>query len=135
MSQPGQKLFDLMPALYRIKDAQMAQSMGLPAGPLQSLLAVIEEQLALLADDLEQRYDDLFIETCAPWVIPHIGGLIGYQAVYANVAPSVSSPRAEVGQTISLRRRKGTVPVLEQHDRDATLWGAHAVEVFHVHPN
>jgi hypothetical protein len=127
----GQKLFDLLPALYRIKDGQLAQAQSLSMGPLQSLLALIEEQLAVVAEDMDQLYDDQFIETCALWVIPYIGDLIGYRAVN-GVAAAVASPRAEVANTISLRRRKGTVLVLEQLARDVTGWGAHAVEFFKV---
>ncbi len=126
---PRTRLFDLLPALYRLKDAQVAASQQLAQGPLQALLALIEEQLAVVANDLEQLYDDQFIETCAPWVIPYIGDLIGYQPVH-GVAPAVASPRAEVAHTISFRRRKGTVLVLEQLARDVTGWGAHAVEFF-----
>src|SRR5215470_9777225 len=100
-------------------------------GPLQSLLMLIGEQLAVIAEDLDQLYDDQFIETCAPWVIPYIGDLIGYQPVN-GVAPAVASPRAEVAHTISFRRRKGTVLVLEQLARDVTGWGAHAVEMFKI---
>src|SRR5215472_17222199 len=165
MSSPSQQLFDLLPALYRLKDAQLAQSQNLltadeqsqltflqaqpqplpPAqqqqldallakaerGPLQSLLMLIGEQMAIMADDLDELYDDQFIETCAPWVIPYIGDLIGYQSVN-GVAPAVASPRAEVAHTISFRRRKGTVLVLEQLARDVTGWGAHAVEMFKI---
>ncbi len=165
MNATGSRLFDLMPALYRLKDAAYAQAHNLltPAeqtrlktlqalppplppvqqqelqallakaarGPLQSLLMLIEEQLAIVSEDLNQLYDDQFIETCAPWVIPYIGDLIGYQEV-KGVAPSVASPRAEVAHTISFRRRKGTVLVLEQLARDVTGWGAHAVEFFKV---
>jgi hypothetical protein len=129
VSAQRQSLFDLLPALYRLRDAQLAQSLSGAPGPLQSLLMLIDEQFALLADDLIQRYDDEFIETCAPWVIPYIGDLIGYQLVN-GVAPAVASPRAEVADTVSLRRRKGTVLVLEQLARDVTGWGAHAVEFF-----
>src|SRR5215471_439127 len=163
MSSAPQQLFNLLPALYRLKDAQLAQSQNLltadeqsqltflqaqpqplaPAqqqqldallakaacGPLQSLLMLIGEQMAIMSEDLDQLYDDQFIETCAPWVIPYIGDLIGYQSVN-GVAPAVASPRAEVAQTISLRRRKGTALVLEQLARDVTGWGAHAVEFF-----
>jgi hypothetical protein len=128
---PRTKLFDLLPALYRLKDAQVAASQQLSQGPLESLLALIEEQLAVVASDLDQLYDDQFIETCAPWVIPYIGDLIGYQPVH-GVAPAVASPRAEVAHTISFRRRKGTVLVLEQLARDVTGWSAHAVELFKV---
>ena len=92
---------------------------------------MIQEQLAILAEDLDQLYDDQFIETCAQWVIPYIGDLIGYQSV-KGIAPAIDNPRSEVAETISLRRRKGTVLVMEQLARDVTAWGAHAVEFFQV---
>jgi hypothetical protein len=129
MTFDGQKLYDLLPALYRLRDAQLAQSQNVSQGPLQALINVIAEQFAAIEEDLEQLYDDQFIETCAPWVIPYIGDLIGYQPVY-GIAAAVASPRAEVAHTISFRRRKGTVLVLEQLARDVTGWGAHAVEFF-----
>jgi hypothetical protein len=155
-------LFSLVPAVYRLRDAQMAQSQTLltvaeqaqlvfleslstltadqqaqlesllaksQRGPLESLLMVIDEQLAVMAEDLDQLYDDQFIETCAQWVIPYIGDLIGYQSIN-GITPTVDNPRSEVAETISLRRRKGTVLVLEQLARDVTGWGAHAVEYF-----
>ena len=162
------QLFDLLPAVYRIRDAGIAQSLTLltPAeqatlealqlmqassallsvdqqaqldellakasqGPLQSLLMLVQEQVAAVEYDIEQLYDDQFIETCAPWVIPYIGDLIGYRAV-KGIAPAIDNPRSEVAETISLRRRKGTVLVMEQLARDATGWGAHAVEMFQV---
>ncbi len=169
MSMQGLDLFQLLPAVYRLRDAQLAQSLPLltpeesatlaalqlltaplmpplppdqqalfdqltakaSRGPLQSLLMVIQEQLGIVAEDLDQLYDDQFIETCAPWVIPYIGDLIGYQSV-RGIAPSIDNPRAEVANTISFRRRKGTVLVMEQLARDATAWGAHAVEFFRV---
>jgi hypothetical protein len=129
MSFDGQKLFSLLPALYRLRDSQLAQSQNLAQGPLQDLMMLIAEQLGAVEEDLDQLYDDQFIETCAPWVITYIGDLIGYQSV-KGVASAVSNPRAEVAHTISFRRRKGTVLVLEQLARDVTGWGAHAVEFF-----
>ncbi len=165
MSFDGAKLFNLLPALYRLRDAQFAQSQNLlsaaetaelaaldalpppltpdqkirretlaakaASGPLHALLTLIGEQIAAVEQDIDELYDNQFIETCAPWVIPYIGDLIGYQAVH-GVAPAVASPRAEVAHTISFRRRKGTVLVLEQLARDVTGWGAHAVEFFQV---
>lgn len=157
-------LFNLLPAVYRIRDIELAQSRNMltpsesaeltalrglgtlspdqqarldeledkaSRGPLQSLLLVIQEQLALVAEDLDQLYDNHFIETCAPWVIPYIGDLIGYQSV-KGIAAAVDNPRSEVAETISLRRRKGRVLVMEQLARDVTGWGAHAVEMFQV---
>ncbi|WP_375411389.1 hypothetical protein [uncultured Bradyrhizobium sp.] len=97
-------------------------------GPLASLLAVFAEQVAVLQEDLDQLYDDQFIETCADWVVPYIGELVGSQALHGIA--TIASPRAEVGHTIAYRRRKGTVPVIEQVARDVTGWNASAVEFF-----
>jgi hypothetical protein len=98
-------------------------------GPLESLLAVIAEQLAVLDEDLAQSYDDHFIETCADWAVPYLGDLIGYRALHGDV-PEVASPRAEVAHTIAYRRRKGTASMLEQLARDVTGWEAAVVEYF-----
>jgi hypothetical protein len=131
MSFTGKILFDLLPAYYRTRDSQLAAAANLARGPLQSLLLLIAEQVGAVEEDLGQLYDDQFIETCAPWVIPYIGDLIGYQSV-KGIAAQVANPRAEVAHTISFRRRKGTALVLEQLARDVTGWGAHAVEFFQL---
>ncbi len=129
MSLENQDLFELLPAVHRIRDAELARSLGLERGPLEELVAVLAEQIAVAGEGLEQLYDDLFIETCADWVVPYIGDLVGYQALH-SVTPKVASPRAEVAHTIALRRRKGTALVLEQLARDVTGWDARAVEYF-----
>lgn len=169
VNPPGLNLFDLLPAVYRTYDMQLAQSLpllnireqatlaqlklltapGMPAlaadqqalldelnskasrGPLQSLLLVMQEQISIVANDLDQLYDDQFIETCAEWVIPYIGDLIGYQSVH-GINAAIDNPRSEVANTIAFRRRKGTVLVMEELARDATGWGAHAVEFFRI---
>ena len=117
------KLYRLLPAIYRIRDTKQG-------GPLRDLLSVISEQIAVLEEDLEQLYDDQFIETCAPWVIPYIGDLIGYQAL--QVVPKISSPRTEVANTIAYRQRKGTAAIIEQIARDITGWDACVVEFFQL---
>jgi hypothetical protein len=66
MSIDSEQLYNLLPAIYRIRDAERGE-------PLKALLAVIAEQAAVLEEDLAQLYDDQFIETCAEWVIPYIG--------------------------------------------------------------
>lgn len=122
MSFDAETLYRLLPAVYRLRDAEQGE-------PLRALIAVLAEQLGVIEDNIEQLYDDQFIETCADWVVPYIGDLIGYQAGYAKPS-GVGSPRAEVAQTIALRRRKGTAAVLEQLARDVTGWNARAVEFF-----
>jgi len=122
----------LIPPLSIDQESRLAELTAKSTrGPLQSLLLVIQEQLGILAADLDQLYDDQFIETCAQWVVPYIGDLIGYQSI-KGIASTVDNPRSEVANTISLRRRKGTVLVMEQLARDITAWGAHAVEFFRV---
>jgi hypothetical protein len=118
------KLYSLLPTIHRIRDAEQG-------GPLAALLAVIAEQIAAVEENIEQLYDDQFIETCAPWVVPYIGDLVGFRTVYTET-PGVGSPRAEVAHTIALRRRKGTAAVLEQLARDVTDWEARAVEFFQI---
>lgn len=129
MSFDQEKLLSLLPAFYRLRDAAVAEELGLGEGPLASMLGVIAEQIAVIEEDLEQLQDDAFIETCADWAVPYIGDLIGYRTLY-GVAPRVANPRAEVAHTIAYRRRKGTALVLEQLARDVTGWNASAVEFF-----
>ncbi|MDF3308897.1 hypothetical protein P3H15_28180 [Rhodococcus sp. T2V] len=124
-------LYELLPAIHRIRDAALAASTGLERGPQEELLALFADEIGAVEENLEQLYEDLFIETCADWVTPYIGDLISYRALY-GVVPSVASPRAEVADTIALRRRKGTALVLEQLARDVTGWPACAVEFFEL---
>src|SRR5262245_31913644 len=122
MNPEADKLYRLLPALYRVRDAEQGE-------PLRALCAVIAEDIAVLRENLDQLYDDQFIETCADWVAPYIGELIGYRSLH-GVAPRIASPRAEVANTIAFRRRKGTALMLEELARNVTDWPARTVEFF-----
>jgi hypothetical protein len=122
MNPEAERLYQLVPALYRIRDAEQGF-------PLQALCAVLGEEIAALRENLDQLYDDQFIETCADWVAPYIGDLIGYRPIHGVTERTVST-RAEVANTIAYRRRKGTATVLEQLARDVTGWNARVVEFF-----
>ena len=124
MNTTADRLYELLPAIHRIRDAEQGY-------PLRELLAVIADQVAAMEENLEQLYDDQFIETCAPWVAPYIGDLIGYRTLH-GVVPNVASPRADVANTIRYRRRKGTASMLEQLARDVTGWPARALEFFQL---
>ena len=124
MSFDADRLYDLLPAVYRIRDQERGE-------PLKALLSVIVGQVAILEEDLAQLYDDQFIETCAPWVVPYIGELIGITGL-PGTGGQIVTPRAEVAHTIGYRRRKGTAAVLEQLARDVTGWPARAVEFFQI---
>src|SRR5574341_2035101 len=124
MSIDVERIYSLLPAIYRIRDAEQGE-------PLKRLLAVVAEQVAVLEEDLAQLYDDQFIETAADWVLSYIGDLIGYRALNGGI-PQIASPRAEVANTIGYRRRKGTVAVLEELAHAVTGWDARAVEFFQL---
>lgn len=139
------RLYDLLPALYRIADAQQN-------GQLRALLETITTQADALRDNTQQLWDDFFIETCQRWVVPYIGELVGNiplhdldltaaaataKALFEGflLGPDFKPPgairlRADVAKTIYYRRRKGTPPMLEELARDVTGWDAHVVEFF-----
>lgn len=124
MSFDEKSLYELLPAIYRIRDAEQGE-------PLKALLKVIAEQAAGLEENLAQLYDDQFAETCAPWVLPYIGELIGITGLPGTSLQALS-PRAEVAHTIAYRRGKGTAATLEQLARDVSGWPARAVEFFQL---
>jgi hypothetical protein len=117
-------LYDLLPSVYRIRDAEHE-------GALAALTAVLAAEVDVVDRDIERLYDDLFIETCQPWVVPYIADLLVVRGLYA-VAPGTASQRAYVANTIAYRRRKGTLAVLEQLAFDVTGWRAKAVEFFQL---
>jgi hypothetical protein len=122
MSLNAQQLYELLPAVFRGRDT----SNGLP---LRALMQVIADQSSILEDNIRQLYDDEFIETCAQWVIPYIGDLVGTSPVY-EIGAATQGRRAEVANTIGYRRRKGTLLALEQVCMDVSGMPAAAVEFF-----
>lgn len=122
MSLDARRLYALLPAVHRIRD-------DASGGALEALVALFARELEALEEDIEQLYDDQFIETCADWVVPYLGDLIGYRPL-AGIEADVASPRAEVANTIAFRRRKGTALMLEQLARDLVGRPAHVAEFF-----
>jgi hypothetical protein len=110
------RLLELLPAVYIDQDADQGDV-------LRALLRIVAEQVDVVERDVAELYDDLFIETCRSWVVPYIGDLVGNDPLR-----DVVRSRADVAKTIPYRRRKGTLPMLEELARDVTGWGAHAVE-------
>ena len=116
-------LYDLLPAVYRMADARQGK-------PLRALLRVIEEEMNGLEGDIEGLYDDWFIETCADWVIPYIGDLLGIEGMqYISGGWNL---RSYVANALAYRRRKGTAAVLDKVAHDVTGWPAHSVEFFRL---
>lgn len=140
------RLYNLMPALYRERDER-------EGSPLRDLLRIVTEQADIVHSDIELLWDNFFIETCQRWVIAYIGDLISNNLLHdaqnlkapdtaRELFPDLTGPdlraanairtRADVAKTIYYRRRKGTLPMLEELVRDVTGWAAHAVEFFEL---
>jgi hypothetical protein len=122
MNASTSPIYSLLPAVFRTRDTALG-------GPLQALFEVMEGQYGIVRQNAWQLYNDQFIETCAPWVIPYIAQLIGYDTVYTAALVSPDS-RAEVANTIGYRRRKGTLVALEQITHDVSGRSTMAVEEF-----
>ena len=118
-----ERLYELLPAIYRIRDAENGE-------PLHALLTIMGDELARIEEDIAGLHDDWFIETCAEWVIPYIGDLLGVRGLHQLAEVGDFSQRGYVANTLRYRRRKGTAPVLEQLARDVTGWPARVVEYF-----
>ena len=128
-------LYDLLPAIYRMRDAEQRY-------PLRALLRVIAEQVNVVEDDISQLYENWFIETAEDWAVPYIADLIGYRQVLEvgegnNITTQEGRelgrlliPRREVANTIRFRRRKGTLSLLELLAADVAGLPARAVEFF-----
>ena len=137
MTERSDRLYELLPAIYRLRDAEQGY-------PLKALLRVIADQVNLVEDDIRQLYDNWFIETAQDWVVPYLGDLIGYQLVHEAGEPSEGAsdegaarnkiliPRRDVANTVRYRRRKGTLPILEELARDVADWPARAVEFYRL---
>jgi hypothetical protein len=135
MNQNPDFLYDLIPVIYRLRDAAQGS-------PLQALLRVIAEQAAVVEQDIAHLYENWFIETCEDWVVPYIGALVDYSPVSTGPNPGtgaralarerITIPRREVANTIRYRRRKGTLSVLEDLAEAVAGWPARAVEFYRL---
>jgi hypothetical protein len=134
MTARPDRLYDLLPVVYRMRDAEQGY-------PLRDFLRMLSSQADVLEQDIARLYDNWFIETCDDWVVPYIGDLLGYTLLpeAATLGEDgrrdaslgrVLAPRADVANTIDARRRKGTLSLLEDLSRDAAGWPARAVEFY-----
>lgn len=144
MAYERNTLYNLLPAIYRERDAELNY-------PLRGVLNLIGDHAVLLDQNIAQTHRNIFIETCEKWVIPYIGDLVSNNLLFdssriadANVAqtlfpdlqgrdlrpPVAARVRTDVARTIYYRRRKATPRMLEELARDVTGWPAHVVEFF-----
>ena len=122
-----------MPAVHQIRDSENGEH-----APRFSTL--IGEQTQQLQDDVDQLYDNWFVETCDDWIVPYIGDLVGFRRSGAAGEPADAItprgqllnrflyPRRKIANLVRRRRRKGTLSVLEDMAKDVTGWSSRAVE-------
>jgi hypothetical protein len=117
------KLWNLLPAIYRSLDTDVFNSNG----PLRELVNRVGLQAAILRRSIDRLWEDQSIESCDDWVIAYIGDLLA-----TNLVSSLDArgQRLDVAKTIYYRRRKGTVAVLEEIAANITGWDARVVEFF-----
>ena len=113
-------LFDRLPEIYRTRDAEQV-----PPNPLRAYLGAIEGPFGALHQDIGQLYEDLFIDTCDDWVIPYLADLLGT----SHLKGDPTTLRADVADTIALRRRKGTLGAIERLAVNLTGWACRGVEL------
>lgn len=120
MSQErAMQLYELLPALYRDRDAKQGML-------LKAFLSVIQESLDTVSRDTAELYDSWFIETCPDWVVPYLAERLGIQPLpYPSLGYNL---RRLVASTLTQRRRKGTPAGLQQISQTFTAWPTLLVE-------
>lgn len=103
----GRELYELLPVVYRVKDA---------AGHLSKYLDACGTLLDRMRATLEQRLADAFPASppgkmpAQSWLLPYFADLLDVRLV----SPKVDGRRAEVASAIAWRQRKGTLATIEE---------------------
>lgn len=124
-----EQLLQLLPQIYRQRDEEIRERDGLAEGPLASLVGVLASQITAVEEDIEQVYENWFVETCDPWVLPYLGKLLGIDRIPVTRGSSFSA-RAYFADMLHYRSRKGTPAMLERLARGTTGWPARVNEYF-----
>ncbi|MDE3737756.1 hypothetical protein PSH28_14210 [Pseudomonas resinovorans] len=113
-------LFERLPEIYRTRDAEVT-----PPNQLRAYLGAIEGPFDALHQNIAQLYEDLFIDTCDDWVIAYLADLLGT----THLKGDPRTLRADLADTIALRRRKGTLGAIERLAVNLTGWACRGVEL------
>lgn len=121
-NRPARSLFELLPQHLRNRDAEVGR-------PLEALTGLLAEELRIVEQDIDQLYDNWFIETCEAWAVPYIAALVGARGL-RDIGGGEAGLRSFIANTLGYRQAKGTAAALEQMARDVTGWPVVAVEFF-----
>ncbi|HEU5076003.1 MAG TPA: phage tail protein, partial [Polyangiaceae bacterium] len=120
MSAASLRLWELLPGLYRARDA------GLPGAPLQRLVDVLGSELDRLEKAVQELADDHFVERASPAGLYLLADLLGAQLLHDDVGKN----RGIVASSVAWRRRRGTQATLERVLTLTTGWSTEVDEAF-----
>ncbi len=115
--QVADRLYRLLPELYRLRDFPDAKSepkKALQTEPgleeLYRFVHVLAAPLAEVRQSIEEMHANLFVDTAADWALPFLAQLVDLSLIF----PEARSNRRDLRSAVAFRRRKGTPTMLEQ---------------------
>ena len=117
----GQRLYDLLPRYVRYRDQGSTKS-------LEALFSVFQGPFDQLHANVGQLYEACFIETCAWWLVPYLGDLVGTRGLHLSER-NLPTARAQVANALAYRSRKGTRGALERALSNAVGCAVEVVDV------
>jgi len=118
----AEKIWDLIPEVYRHEDGIAERP-----GQLRALIEITAKQAAHQRRSIDRLLADSRIGEADDWAIAYIGELLGTRLLDPR---NSAGRRADVGKTLSYRRRAGTVRLLEDLAGDVADWDAIGHEGF-----
>ncbi len=113
-------IFSLLPQVHRARDIAQGH-------PLEALFTALESQSLALHANIGSLYDNWFIETCQPWLIPYLGDLVALDPVLASL--ELPGLRTLVANLTDYRSRRGTLVCLGHAATAISGWSCMAVDL------
>lgn len=120
MNAAATRLFELLPGLYRARDAVLL------GAPLKRLIEVLGGELDRLEHAVQSLADDHFVERASSAGLYLLADLLGAQLLHDDVGKN----RGIVASAVAWRRRRGTQATLEHVLGLTTGWSTEVDEAF-----
>ncbi len=120
MKRPSRRLRELVPGIYLGRDSQ------LDGHPFGALLEVFGTELDRLDHAIRRLLDDHFVERASPEALPLLADLFAAHLLGSDARVN----RAVVACAVAWRRRRGTLPTIEEVLRLTTGWTTEVEEAY-----
>ena len=124
--RPSRRLLELLPGIYRQRDAVIGADVAPADAPLAGLVEVVGGRLDELYDAVAALWDDHFVERAQAAALPLLAELFGARLLSTDP----HAQRALVARIVGWRRRKGTLLTLEDVLSETSGWDAEVDEGF-----